>query len=124
MISSPKAALALCVAALALVTGAAAGTPAANKAFTAHEVPIVKNLFKKKAPKLVFQKLSCITPANGSVVRCTARFTYPPAKWNIVYSLKITVHDATATAGAGENLVTTGIRCSEQKTGRKVSCSG
>ena len=96
---------------------ALAATPAANARFAAQLASYMKPTFKKEAPGLVLGKVTCVLPANGTVVPCKAHFTDAKAKANVVYGIKVTLERK----GFLRWTTTTHI-CTDTKTGKKIPC--
>jgi hypothetical protein len=113
-----KVVILLLAGALALSSVALAGTPAENAAAAANLKPLVKKKFKQVAPKLVLGKVTCKTKKDGVTAICQAHFSDKPDKANIIYTIKAVLHDL----GGTLTWTTTAHRCTDAKTGKKLSC--
>jgi hypothetical protein len=111
------AALVLALALLAPLS-ASGGTPAVNANTAATLKPLIKAKFKKVAPKLVLEKVTCNALADGVTALCKAYFSDPSAGANIVYTIKATLSDLHSSL----SWTTTGHSCTDAKTGKKLSC--
>ncbi|HEY4347295.1 MAG TPA: hypothetical protein VGM80_06865 [Gaiellaceae bacterium] len=112
--------LVLTAALVLFPTAALGGTPAENKAFAKQLTSFIKPVFKKKAPKLVLGLVTCNVPSDGTVVKCKAHFSDPPAKANVLYAIRATLQET----GTIKWTTTGSPVCSMAKTGAKFPCNG
>src|SRR5262249_6508207 len=108
------------LASAALAAGAQealAWTPAQNAAFAKKLAVSIKPVFKKQAPQLVLGKVTCVLPAEGTLVKCKAYFSDKPANANIVYLISADLKDSGAI-----KWTTTAHSCTDSKTGKKLQC--
>jgi hypothetical protein len=71
--------------------------------------------FKKRAPSLKITTVTCKLPRNGTVARCTARFTTGSVKgW---YPVKAVLHDSGTLTWTA-----TSPKCFNAKTNKPIPC--
>jgi hypothetical protein len=103
--------------ALAVSAPAAAWTPAQNKAFATRLAKEIEPSFRTQAPALVLGAVTCVLPAEGTVVRCKAHFADRPAGADVLYLIKATLQET-----GDIKWTTTGHSCIDAKTGKKLAC--
>jgi hypothetical protein len=96
---------------------ALAWTPAQNAAFAKKLAVSITPAFKKQAPTLVLGAVTCVLPAEGTVVKCKAHFSDKPDNANILYLISADLKDSGAI-----KWTTTAHSCTNAKTGKKLPC--
>ena len=112
-----KLAGAAAIVAFAVPSAALAWTPAQNAAFAKNLKAKITPVFKKQAPELVLGQVTCVLPAEGTLVKCKAHFSDKPAHANIVYTI-----NAKLTEVGDINWTTVGHSCTDSRTGKKLAC--